>query len=123
MMYVPAGVPVVVVVVLPLLHAGKNIVAVNRTSRKIPDSARRPLIRLPRSPLPSRARPSTGKNVASSAPARLRSSVVVVTRAVVLMIRVDVTALVLGIVSGVVVNEQAVPVGSPDEHESEMLLV
>jgi hypothetical protein len=39
------------------------------------------------------------------------------------MIRVDVTALVLGIVSGVVVNEQAVPVGSPDEHESEMLLV
>jgi hypothetical protein len=49
--------------------------------------------------------------------------VVVVTRAVVLRIRVEVTALVLGIVSGVVVKVQDAPVGNPDEHEREMLLV
>src|SRR4051812_17693172 len=35
---------------------------------------------------------------------------------------VVVTALVLGIVTGVVVNEQVEPVGNPDEQESEMLL-
>jgi len=49
--------------------------------------------------------------------------VVVVTRAVVLTTSVDVTALVLGIVTGVVVKAQVASVGSPDEQASEMLLV
>ncbi len=46
-----------------------------------------------------------------------------VTRAVVLMTMVEDTAPVLGMVSGVVVNEQLAPVGKPEEQESDTCAV
>ena len=107
---------------LLLLQAGKNIIVPTTATITNIDTVRR-RVRFPLKPNPTSASPQTGRNIAKRGPIRFCSCVVVVTRAVVLMTRVDVTALVLGMVMGVVVKAHEAPVGNPDEHAREMLLV
>jgi hypothetical protein len=62
--YVPAGVPVVVVVVLDELHPCTNNISAKNPAKTSPISNRRWRERLPVSPTPTSARPETGNQLA-----------------------------------------------------------
>ena len=107
----------VVVVVVPDPQAGRNIMSVNNPPSSNPISNRRRPEILPPSPTPSSASPDTGSKVAQSGipgPLRCRNSVVVVTRAVVLMINCELCAPVLRLGIGLLLpGKQVDPVGRP----------
>ena len=116
--YVPAGVPVLgVLVLLLLLHAGsKSMSPTKLPTTTPPKQFRRELLLL--IARPKSANPETGSHVPNPGLGKDRVRAVLTGRAVVLMVRVELTGALLGllgIVTGVVENAHVAPVGSPEQ--------
>ena len=120
MVYVPAGVPVVVVVELCPPQAGCNRTRVISARKNRPPIIRRRLFKRLPIPSPRKARPVTGSTLASSLPPRMRPAVVV-TLGNVLITSVTVEGLEPWSVTGLVEGVQVVPPpGRPEEHAIEI---
>jgi hypothetical protein len=114
--YVPAGVPVLgEVVLLLLLHAGSKRISPSKLPTTTPPNQqwrRQVLLLIPR---PKSANPETGSHVPYPGLGKDRARAVLTGRAVVLMIRVELTGALLGMVTGVVENAHVAPVGRPEQ--------
>jgi hypothetical protein len=123
--YVPAAVPPVVGG-LELLPPQATCIPISDTS---PIRSALSKIRFlrgfsPASPIPRKVIPPSGKKAANRISPVRRSEVVGTGRAVVEIVSVELTGLLLLIVTGVVEKSQRAPVvGNPAEQESEMLFV